>query len=104
MCWHKLDHLAINSTPVVSGKVWNDYEINDQYIDDELIPNNTNDTSISEPSPGPAELNGTLELDHYFLDPEGLNLIDPLITPQEQLNTNDITHAEDPEPSPFDPC
>ena len=45
------------------------------------------------------ELNDTLEFDHYFLDPEGLNLIDPFAIPQGQLN------EEDPEPSPgpFDP-
>ena len=48
-------------------------EINDQYADDEL--------------------------EHYFVDPEGLNLMNPFAA------SNDQTHAEDPEPppGPFDP-
>ena len=51
----------------------NDFEINDQYIDDDL--------------------------EHYFLDSEGLNLMNPFGIPNDQAN------EEDPEPSPgpFDP-
>ena len=49
-----------------------DFEINDQYIDD----------NIDE------------DLEHYFLDPEGLNLMDPFGLP------NDGIDEEDPEPSP----
>jgi len=45
-----------------------DFETNDQYIDDEL--------------------------EHYFLDPQGLNLMDPFGLP------NDGIDEEDPEPSP----
>ena len=50
------------------------------------------------------EPNDTFELDHYFLDPEGLNLIDPFAIHQGQSN-NDAVYEEDPEPSlgPFDP-
>ena len=46
----------------------NDFEINDQYIDEDL--------------------------EHYFLDPEGLNLMDLFGIPNEE------TDEEDPEPSP----
>ena len=44
------------------------------------------------------------ELDHYFLDPEGLNLVDPFVLPERQNNIS-LTNDGDPEPSPgpFDP-
>ena len=45
-----------------------EFEINDQYIDDEL--------------------------EHYFLDPEGLNLMNPFGMPNGGID------EEDPEPSP----
>ena len=32
--------------------------------------------------PGPEELYSPSELDHYFLDPDGLNLVDPFAIPQ----------------------
>ena len=44
------------------------------------------------------------ELDHYFLDPEGLNLVDPFTV--NQPNTDeDMVNDGDPEPDqgPFDP-
>jgi len=54
-----------------------DFEITDHYVDDE-------------------------PLDHFLLDPQGLNLIDPFAA---LPNDNDTVHDGDPEPSPgpFDP-
>ena len=44
------------------------------------------------------------ELDNYFLDPEGLNLIDPFIVNQPSTD-EDMVNDGDPEPDqgPFDP-
>ena len=79
------------------------FDINDEYIDDDLFNNNI-DTLAPEPSPGLEEAYSPSDLDHYFLDPEGLNLIDPFATSQGQFN-NDVAHDGDPEPNPgpFDP-
>ena len=114
------DQFLLNTNDMYSDEAWSsysdsdthgnniagndDFETNDQYIDDELIPHNSLTSPVLEPSPGPVELYDTTELDHYFLDPEGLNLIDPFAIPQGQPN-NDTVHGEDPEPSPgpFDP-
>ena len=65
---------------------------------------NKTDTPVPEPSPGPEVLYSPSELDHYFLDPDGLNLIDPFAIPQ-RLSNNDDIHEGDPEPSPgpYDP-
>ena len=54
--------------------------------------------------PGPVELYSPSELDHYLLDPDGLNLVDPFAIPQ-RLSNNDDIHEGDPEPSPgpYDP-
>ena len=80
----------------------NGFDINDEYIDDDLFSGNT-DTQVPEPYPGTEEQYSPSELDHYFLDPVGLNLIDPFAIPQRL--PNDDTHVGDPEPSPgpFDP-
>ena len=51
----------------------NEFEINDQYIDDDL--------------------------EHYFLDPEGLNLMNPFGLSNDQANEDD----PEPSPGPFDP-
>ena len=77
----------------------NEFEINDQYINDDFVHNINTDIPVPEPYPGPVELNDTLEFDHYFLDPEGLNLIDPFAIPQGHLNEED----PEPYPGPFDP-
>ena len=75
---HREHHMSLSNLFIhisQNNNITNDgeFEVNDQYIDDEL--------------------------EHYFVDPEGLNLMNPFAT------SNDQTHAEDPEPSPgpFDP-
>ena len=50
--------------------------------------------SVPEPSPGPEELYSPSDLDHYFLDPEGLNLIDPFVIPQRQSNNDDAYEGD----------
>ena len=78
------------------------FEINDEYIEDDLAPGNT-DTLVPEASPGPEEQYSPSELEHYFLNPDGLNLIDPFAIPQGL--PNDDAHGGNLEPSsgPFDP-
>ena len=73
----------------------------DGYIDDDLFDNNTN-IRLMEPSQGPEEIYTPVELDQYFLDPEGLNLVNPFT----MNHSDDATaHVGDPEPNqgPFDP-
>ena len=72
------------------------------YIDDDFTANNTN-IRLLEPSQGPEEQYSPSELDNYFLDPNGLNLIDPFAISQTLANND--AHEGDPEPSPgpFDP-
>ena len=57
------------------------------YIDDDLFNNNT-DTPVLEPTPSTEEQYSPSELDHYFLDPDGLNLIDPFGGPQRRVRKN----------------
>ena len=86
-----------------SGSTNENFEINDEYIDDELF-HNEDSNQAPQPSPGSVELYSPDELDHYFLDPEGLNLVDPFAIPENQIS-NRTVNAGDPEPSsgPFDP-
>ena len=59
---------------------------------------------LPEASPGPEELYSPSELDHYFLEPEGLNLIDPFTIPQRPPNNDDANDGDlEPYPGPFDP-
>ena len=78
------------------------FDINDDFIDDDINDNNTN-VRLMEPSQVPEELYSPSELANYFVDPDGLNLIDPFTIPQTLANSN--AHEGDPEPSPgpFDP-
>ena len=80
-----------------------DFDINDGYIDDDLLDNNTN-IRLLEHSPGPEGVYSPSELNNYFLDPEGLNLVDPFIANQTHSD-DDIAHGGDPESyqGPFDP-
>ena len=89
--------------PEINNIGQNGFDFNDEYIDDELYTNNIADAPVPQPSPGPEELYSPSELDHYFLDPDGLNLVDPFGMPQRKSD-NDV-HEGDPEPSPgpFDP-
>ena len=72
----------------------------------EIKYNHNENASVSLPElpPGPFELYSPNELDNYFLDPEGLNLVDPFVLPESQ-NSNSTANDGDPEPSsgPFDP-
>merc|ERR1712115_335981 len=79
------------------------FETNDEYIDDEIYHNESANVPLPVPSPGPVELYSPNELDHYFLDPEGLNLVDPFVP--ENQNSNSSANVGDPEhyPGPFDP-
>ena len=76
------------------------FDINDSYIDDDLLANNAN-IRLAESS---QEVHSPSELDNYFLDPEGLNLIDPFIVNQPSTD-EDMVNDGDPEPDqgPFDP-
>merc|ERR1712115_247557 len=108
------DQFLLNANDMYSDEAWsscsdavgNDigqdgFDINDGYIDDDFSANNTN-LRLQEPSQGPEEQYSSSELDNYFLDPNGLNLIDPFVVPQTLDND---AHDGDPEPSPgpFDP-
>ena len=91
----------------------NDFITNDEYIDDELIPNyeSDRDSEIDNFLVDPEGLNlinpfnnsnvnsnsdYDSDLDHYLLDPEGLNLIDH----DNNNAANELVNGLDPEPSP----
>ena len=47
---------------------------------------------VSQPSPGPADVTSESDLDHYFVDPEGLNLLNPFPVDQENEYNADLDH------------
>ena len=103
-----LDVSEYDSSSNVSSS-FNDFITNDEYIDDELIPNYESDRDSETDSflVGPEGLNlinpfntsndtsntDYSDLDHYLLDPEGLNL-------GNYDAANDLVIGLDPEPSP----
>ena len=110
------DQFLLNANDMFSDDAWSSYnesdtegnnailETNDEYIDDDIFHNDNANAPLPELSPGPVEPYSPNELDHYFLDPEGLNLVDPFDLPERQ-NNNSLTNDGDPEPNPgpFDP-
>ena len=80
------------------------FETNDEYIDDEIFHNENANVPLPVPSPGPVELYSPDELDHYFLDPEGLNLVDPFVLPENQNSSSSVNDGDPvPYPGPYDP-
>merc|ERR1712115_291679 len=107
------DQFLLNTNDTYSDDAWSScseirdnglsqdgFDINDSYIDDDLLANNAN-IRLAESS---QEVHSPSELDNYFLDPEGLNLIDPFIVNQPSTD-EDMINDGDPEPDrgPFDP-
>ena len=79
------------SSPVNENNM-GEFESNDMYIDDDILINPRARIPAPDSPTNAISVANDFDLDHYFLDPEGLNLVNPFPNSQEIEYDQDLEH------------